>query len=98
MSYRIVYGPEPKAARKEKHGPFRLQMLTAACLIAFVMLVKLFWPEGNIKLQQYLLPGEPGATQQALEEMIDNLRDGAEMGDAFTAFCQQIIDNGKTAE
>lgn len=93
MSYRIVYGPKPKAARKKQAGSRRVQLLTAVFLIVFVLLVKSYWPAGNRKLQQIFLPGEPEVTQLALEEMIESLHSGADAGDAFTAFCQQIIDN-----
>lgn len=93
MSYRIVYGPEPKMAHNKKHGLFRLQFMTAVCIFLFVLLVRTFWPEGCTELSKFLLPGEPSVTQQALETMVNELGSGTSFEDSFTVFCERIIEN-----
>lgn len=98
MAYRIVYGPEPKKRTNPPLGQLRMQVLTAAFLLIFVLAVKYGWPEGTAALQRVLLPGEPSVTQQALEGMVADLQEGEPLGEAFTAFCQQIIDDGKEAD
>lgn len=98
MAYRIVYGPEPKKRTNPPLGQLRIQVLTAVFLLIFVLAVKYGWPEGTAALQRVLLPGEPSVTQQALEGMVSDLQEGEPLGEAFTAFCQQIIDDGKAAD
>lgn len=94
MAYRIVYGPEIKAPRRFENRQLRRQILTAAFALLFVLLVRQLWPEGMTVLRELLLPGEPAITEQAFSDMIGNLHDGSPVGEAVTAFCRQIIENG----
>lgn len=94
MAYRIEYGP-PFQPPQKKRSTTRLRIMTAACLLLFVLLVRQAWPEGTEKLRQFLLPGEPTVTQEAFYSMIEGIQDGVPMGDALTAFCQQIVDYEK---
>ena len=96
MSYRIEYGPSVPAQYRKKSDPRRLQTLTAVFLLLFVFLVRQFFPAGTLKLRQMLLPASPGITQTALMDMMRSIRAGVSTTDAFTAFCQQIIENDKT--
>lgn len=94
MGYRIVYGPMPKEIECNRPSPLRLQAMTAAFLLAFVIGVRLFYPEGTALLQDLLLPGGKTVTEEALTGMISGLQNGEPLGEAFTAFCQEIIDHG----
>lgn len=91
MSYRIVYGPEQKIPTQKDHRSLRIRMLTALFLILFLIGVKKYWPEGHAALNALLLPGKPGVTQMAIDEMVSALGEGVSVSDAFTAFCRQII-------
>lgn len=71
--------------------------MTAACLLLFVLFVRQAWPEGTAKLQEFLLPGEPTVTQEAFDTMIDKIQDGEPVREALTAFCQKVVDHGKTS-
>lgn len=93
MAYRIVYGPEIRAPRRWENFPLRRQLLTAAFGLLFVLLVRQIWPEGMAVLRQILLPGEPTLTEQAFNDLVVHIRNGSSLGDAVTAFCQQIIHN-----
>lgn len=96
MSYRIEYGPAiPPEYRKEPKST-RLRVLTALFLLLFTLLVRQFFPSGTDKLRAALLPGAPTITQQALDFLMGDLRDGEPLGQAFTAFCTYIIDNDQT--
>lgn len=91
MAYRIVYGqPAPKPVER-RSSPKHIQAMTAVCLLTFFMLVKIWFPAGTQKLRQYLLPGNPTVTQQALDELVTSVRHGDALRDAFTVFCQEII-------
>ena len=54
MAYRIEYGP-PRPRRREKF-PLRLLLLTCFFFVLFLAGVKIFWPEGQARLTQLLLP------------------------------------------
>lgn len=92
MAYRIDYGP---AQPEEKSCTLRLQVLTASFLLLFVLLVKQAWPEGTAKLQEIFLPGDAHSTQTAFQELISDLQNGEGLGDAVTAFCEEIIDHAE---
>ena len=42
-------------------------------------------------VQQILLPGDPIITRKALDNFIIAIGNGVDLGDAVTAFCQEII-------
>lgn len=97
MAYRIVYGPMPKMVHPKREGYVRLQLLTAVFLLLFVLLVRQAWPEGTDMLRSILLPGEPGITEQSVQLMLEDIREGEPLGDAVAAFCRQIIENGEAS-
>lgn len=86
MGYRIVYGEDPFPKPPQHRS--RLRLLTAAFALAFVVLVRLFWPEGTAILQRTLLPGEEAAFVQLTED----IRAGEPVGDAVTAFCRSVVE------
>ena len=87
MGYRIVYGEDPfvKTGQEKSH----LRVLTAGFLLALVVMVRLFWPQGTVLLQRTLLPRENAAFQQ----LRSDIQAGEPMGDAVTAFCQRIVED-----
>lgn len=96
MAYRIEYGPPVPVQYQARSNKHSLQVMTAVFLLLFTLLVKVYYPAGTAKLREFLLPGMPSVTQQALETMVSELRDGDPLRDAFTAFCEQIISDDKT--
>lgn len=97
MGYRIVYGPDMTVCKPQSENRSRIAVMTAVFLLLFMLLVRQYWPAGTQVLKQYLLPGELTVTEQAFQSMMDELRSGEQAGAAFTAFCQEIVHNGKTA-
>ncbi len=91
MSYRIEYGPDIPPQYREKSTSGRLQTMICVFLLLFALLVRQFFPAGTMALRTFLLPGSPSVTQQALDELVRDVHDGEAFGDAFTAFCEQII-------
>lgn len=98
MAYRIVYGPEIKAPKQTRRTSVRIPAFTAAFLLAFVLLVRQFWPAGTEILKQYLLPGEPTVTEQAFSAMVENIRAGEGIGEAFAVFCEEIIHDDQSPD
>lgn len=44
---------------------------------------------------KWLLPGDPDKTQAALATLTEDIRAGQSLGQAITAFCQEIVDNAQ---
>lgn len=86
MGYQIIYGPDP--FEKTGEGKSHLKTLTAGFLLAFVILVRLLWPQGTALLRQTLLPrADPAFTQ-----LQSDIQAGEPLADAVTAFCQRIVE------
>lgn len=96
MAYRIEYGPAVPEQYIKRKNPLRLQILTAAFLLTFSLLVRQYFPAGTQKLRQFLLPGSHSVTQDALDLLMGDLRSGEPIGDALTTFCVYIIDHDET--
>lgn len=96
MSYRIEYGPAVPQQYIKKRQPYRLQVMTAACLLLFSFAVRHFFPAGVDKLRSLILPDTPSVTQTALTGFMGDLCNGEPLGDSFTAFCVYIIDHDTT--
>ncbi len=94
MAYRIVYGPEPSAARQGVERSSRRSLLTVCFFLLFLVLVRVFWPEGGEALSRLLLPGDPDVTREAVLAMAAQWKNGADLRDAFTAFCQVVLAHG----
>ena len=98
MAYRVEYGAkEPKKTPRASKifSQIRIQLFTAAFLLVFLLGVRQSWPEGTAKLKEFLLPGKPATTETALQNFITNLKEGSDIGEAFTAFCEEIIDHAQ---
>jgi len=96
MPYRIEYGSAVPARYIKKKKPFRLQVMTAVCLLLFSLAVRQFFPAGVETIQNVLLPAEHSITQEALDAFMHDLRCGEPLSDSFTAFCVYIIQHDKT--
>lgn len=91
MGYRIDYGPAEPQKKNKLWETVKMQVLTAVFAAAFTIGVRTWWPEGTAQLRAWLLPGEPSVTQTAFSNLVDDLRNGTQLGDAVTAFCREII-------
>lgn len=86
MGYRIVYGEDPFV--DQTRGRSHLKVMTAGFLLAFVLMVRLLWPQGTAVLRQTLLPRE----NPAFLQLQSDIQAGEPIGDAVTAFCQRIVE------
>lgn len=92
MAYRITYSAESgKYEPIKERTAFRVQILIAACLLAFSLTVKYTWNEGIAVLRDYLIPGEPSVTLQAYEQWIRDLQDGQPLQDSLMVFGRQLL-------
>lgn len=89
MGYRVIYGEDPFEKPKASMG--RLGVLTAGCILAFVVGVRCFWPAGAEMLGRIFTPGD--VTVAAFGQMAEDLQAGEPLGDAVTAFCRAVVED-----
>ncbi|MBQ2785540.1 MAG: hypothetical protein IJF02_03455 [Oscillospiraceae bacterium] len=91
MGYRIEYesvGRIPHPKRKKRTGIFVASVIILLVLCAItVKTIGLEW------VQEVLLPGDPHITAQALENMVEDLREGEGVIEAIKTFCKDIMQN-----
>lgn len=92
LPYAVNYGsndldkyPEQKASgiRKKRY------LITMLLLLTAVLLVFRF----KTQVVNWLIPGDDQVTLQHTEDLLSNLREGVPIGDALTAFCEDIVAN-----
>lgn len=97
MGYQIMYSPEdnhkyPTIKSRRKHR----------WLIPVVISVALFISAGIPKVRNHLeyllIPGDTQITKAAFSAMLEQIKTGEPINEAVTAFCREIIENGKTGE
>lgn len=98
MGYRVEYGPKEPKKESKIWKQIRMQLLTAAFLLMFCLGVRETWPAGTAKLKEFLLPGQPAVTETALQNFVANLKEGSDIRDAITVFCEEIIENAQLSD
>lgn len=88
MGYTIRYGPHRLKKRKRPALTLAVLALLAALAIHVV------WPESIAKTWELLFP-TISQSQDAFQEMVAQIRGGEPLGDAVTAFCQEVIDRAE---
>ena len=91
MGYRIEYEKIGKIpVRKDKN---RIGIILGALVVLLVLGAIAVKTIGLEWVQEVLLPGDPDITAAALEGMVEDLRSGSGIVEAFKAFCEEIIQN-----
>lgn len=88
MAYRIEYDSGGVTRQKVRKKRFPMAWLFL-CVVAVAMI-----PGMRTAIWHWLLPGDGAVTAQALGELVMDLREGAQVGEAVTGFCREIISHG----
>ena len=89
MAYQMDYSDFAASRVPEaKKRKFFRKWMAPACAILIVLSI-LFIP----KVRDGLIPGNPQVTKEAAGEMIQRIREGEGVVDAFAQFCLEIIEN-----
>ena len=91
MAYRITYGADKDYKQTDTLHPVRASVLSIVCGILFLTMAYRYWPEGRAVMDRVLSYDGWSDTSTALEGMALELRSGASLSDAVTAFCQEVI-------
>lgn len=94
VGYLIQYDPDmnhkyPKSCHVRTKKIWGYVLGTTVVVVLLVLSVKF---RDSILL--WLLPGDPSVTATALQDLIIDFRDGAPVGEAVSAFCQEIFMHG----
>lgn len=94
MGYEIRYGATmvrtPLVNNKRKALTVTIGLL-AVVIIFFIL--------GNaVDLRQYVLPGNPEITGNALNALASDIKEGESLGSAITAFCREIIEHANISQ
>lgn len=95
MAYRVEYGKNPKYPVPGNRRSWYKVLLVFTIVIAGAVMG--FYAVQIIGLQN-LLPGDPLVTGAALDAMVESLRSGLPAGEAFAAFCEEIVSNAQILE
>lgn len=92
MSYKIQYSPEsahiyPTTRKRKRMESYK--WLGFAVVIAAVVWVRLYG------VPDFLIPGDPEITKEAMSVFVDKIRDGTGVKDAATTFCKMILDGAE---
>lgn len=90
MGYKITYGSGLK--KQPVHSKKNSKLLI---LIVFALALVLRLSGLGERFGEFLLPGDPQVTADALQAMVQQLQEGEPLGDVFTAFCGEIIENAQ---
>ena len=93
MSYIVSYEPEldrwyPKKQDRHVQFPFKkifLFLSVCGAVYAFV----------RFGLVRFLIPGDPVVTAEAFSNMLSLVKEGESVGDAITAFVQDVLAGGR---
>ena len=92
MRYSVQYEPDkndlyPQVSKQNKGtGSY---IFIGCILLAAVLTVSIF----KETIISWIVPGDDQITIHAAEAMVDRLKDGSSIGDAVTAFCEEILYN-----
>lgn len=93
MGYRIEYGSQGELRKPLKSKRSYSAIAATICVLALVAGAITVKHTGLTWVQEVLLPGDPAVTAAALENMVDNIKEGDSIADAVTTFCKEIVEN-----
>ena len=94
MGYRISY--ENGAERKNIHKwGNRVSRKHVGSIITILFVIAALLCLQNTEIRHIVLPGDGETTEEAIKTFIHSVQNGTELGDAITAFCQEIVHSAR---
>ena len=92
MSYKIMYEPEKRHRYPTAAFPsVRRKGLALLLLLTFTIVILLAFGGSII---EFLIPGDPEVTKSAFGNMLEQIRQGDGVTEAFSSFCREILLSG----
>lgn len=94
MAYSIAYEPDSQITyRQIKNGPV-LYKTVLLCISILAICLTAFVPSMRNWLWDFMIPGDPEITVDAVSKLVDQLKSGLRASEAIETFCNEIINNG----
>lgn len=97
MGYQIMYSPEDNH-KYPAYKPVRKNKWVIPAVLTAVLLAAAARPQVRSALENWLIPGDKDVTKAAFSLMLEDIRTGEPVSQAVSAFCREILENGKTGE
>lgn len=94
MAYKIQYDPEMNA-KYPSAGTQRWKNGRKFLIIIFLLFIAFTAVYFKDTLLPILIPGDAVVTASAFEGLVSDMREGAPVGEAITAFCREIISHAE---
>lgn len=89
MAYRIQYNRDMMKKYPEKRKK-RTGKGVAVLMLAAIVISAALWNKGEL-VRRLFVPGDSVQTGEAVSDLVDDIREGESVKDAFVAFCLEII-------
>lgn len=90
MAYKMEYGMKTPVVystvhvqKKQRRKP-KLWIIISVCIALITVCAT----------TDILIPGDAAVTKAAMSNMVNNIREGEQVVDAFAAFCQTVLQGG----
>lgn len=90
MAYKMEYGMKTpvvcstvQVQKKQRRKP-KLWIIISVCIALITVCAA----------TDILIPGDAAVTKAAMSNMVNNIREGEQVVDAFAAFCQTVLQGG----
>lgn len=96
MGYCIEYNPN-RNKKYPMHPTKKTKWMPKLLIAVSVVVIGIFILQRNEEndfIKSCLYPGDPDVTAGAFSDMIQNIREGENVGESITDFCKEIIRNG----
>ena len=86
MSYTIKYSPEEvkRYPLVKKQRNYKIWIVLCLTFVA-ILCMRIYG------IPDFLIPGDPDITKAAADVMLELIKEGETLGDAFTVFCEEVI-------
>ena len=86
--------PSPGRRKRVRTIPMRVRLALALGLCVALVLCRVLWPDRVGALRRWIVGDGGEQVQQAFFCMEEALSDGGGLGEAWTAFCTELTDEG----
>ena len=88
MGYHMEYGTGKDDAVFHRMGNKNSRILIVAVVMAILLVTCYFQKD---RIMDFLLPGDPAVTKNAIDVFVSEIKEGERMTNAFASFCKVIV-------
>ena len=94
MAYRISYDNGTTSKWNEKQSSQKKRIFLRLLVVVLICVLGVSFLGGTMDaLLEFLIPGDPDVTKQAISKMVEEIKSGNSLKEAITTFCKGIVEN-----